>query len=588
MLLPTLLCCAQTFLSPTPTAAATAAPRLLVDQTDDGTIWVRGNDYKLSLTSAGARFRVRTGPARPTEAFELAPPAAFAGARALAVAADAEPVLHGRTVTYARGDLVEVWTLEPAGARQNFLLLAPPPAGDLLLRIPHSGELAPVAAAGPLAFRGAGGSEVRYGDWFAVDPLGRSAAGRPTADASAIEIRVPDAFLRAAQYPLWIDPLVSVTTVVSSTHDVSDAELANDDSLGIVTTCYTDTFSKGDQDIVATRVNESGVFLSELPIEISDESTDHPSIANHESANQFLVAWTDVGDEPYELFRIRARTIQASSGALGSIWSVHAGDGASFPAVGGSSSSSTSANYYVVWNEYGLIPLVDPDVAGRTVSPSGSMGSRSLLDGRSSEQSVARISKRSGNGNRWMVVYTTALANGVSSVDCAVVNTSGTVLLDKHSLTNSVASVPDVDGDGTEFLTVFQGDDANGVGNIFGMRSTFSGSSLSTVGYALSFVELSQAQLALDQRQPVVARTKSGFTYAYSEASSPNSGANAVFAASIHQNATPLTFTEKRVALGSGGAAKICNGLLDKRCFVLWQGFGVGTDELDMAVYDAP
>ncbi|TAJ19147.1 MAG: hypothetical protein EPO68_06730 [Planctomycetota bacterium] len=589
-MLSSLLLCGASALVPAPRPHVSAPPagRLLVEQSTDGAIWARGDDYKLSFARDGARFRVRTGPARPTESLALAPPTASVGARALELAADVAPVLDGRTVTFARGDLVELWQLEPQGARQNFVLLAPPPAGDLVLRIPHAGELAPSAGAGPLAFRGPGGSEVRYGDWFAFDPLGRCAAGRPTSDGAAIEIRVPDAFLRAAQYPLWIDPLVSVATIVSSTHDVSDAEIANDDSLGVIATCYTDEFSKGDLDIVATRVTESGAFLSELPIEISDEFTLNPAIANHESANQFLVAWEDLGDQPYELSRIRARTIHANTGALGSVWSVHAGDACGFPAVGGSSSSSTGANYYVVWQERGLVPFLDPDVVGRTVNPSGSMGSRTVLDGRSSVQSLARISKRSGNGSRWMIVYTTDLANNVRSVDCAIVNTSGSVLLDKHSLSNGVYSVPDVDGDGTEFLTVMQSANSAGHGDIVGLRSTFTGGTPTTVGYALGFFELTASQYARDQRQPVVARTKNGFTYAYSEAPNSGSAADSIFAASILQTATPLTFTEKRVALGSGGAAKICNGLLEKRSFVLWQTLGVGTDELDMAVYDAP
>jgi hypothetical protein len=570
---------------PAPQIVPPAPGRLLVDVAEDGAIWARGDDYKLSLDANGARLRVRSGPDRRADALAFAPPQARVGAHELALRANAPALLHGRGALYERGALVEIWQFQPDGARQNFLLLEPPPPGELVLRVPIAGDFGQVASASGLAFRSSDGAQIRYGDWLAFDQRGLALDGRPAVVDGAIEIRIPAAFLRAAEYPLWIDPLISTSTLLSSTHDISDAEIAVDDSLAIVTSVYVDAFAKGDLDIVARRHTEAGVFLSELPIEISDEYTLNPAIANHESANQFLVAWEDLGDQPYELNRIRARTIGASNGALGSVWSVHAGDSCGFPAVGGSSSSSTGANYYVVWQELGLVPFLDPDVAGRTVNPSGSMGSRTVLDGRSSDQGLPRISKRSGNGNRWMIVYTTDLANNVKSVDCAFVNTSGSVLLDKHSLSNGVYSLPDVDGDGTEFLTVLQSKNAAGHGDIVGFRTTFSGGTPTAVGYALSHFELTSSQYLRDQRQPVVARTKNGFTYAYSEAANATSAADSIYAASILQTTTPLTFTEKRVFLDSGAAAKICNGLLNKRSFVLWQGFG---DVLEMAVYDAP
>jgi hypothetical protein len=586
-MLGTLLLCGALAPVPFPPVpdSAPATGRLLVDSSEDGTLWARGDDYKVSIDATGAQFRTRTGPQRPSEILRFAPVQVRAGSHPLDVRADAPVLEDGAGALIPRGSLVEVWQFEPAGARQNFLFLEPPPTGELVLRVPVTGDLVPTVTQEGLAFRSSSGAEIRYGDWFALDQRGNVLGGRSRWVDGAIEIRVPQAFLSAAEFPLWIDPLISTATLVNETHDISDAEIAVDDSLGIVTTVYTDLFAKNDPDIIGRRHGESGAFLGEHAVDISDEHTINPAIANHESANQFLVAWEDLGDEPYELSRIRARTISASTGILGSIWSVHAGDACGFPAIGGSSSSSTSANYYVVWQELGWIPVVDPDIAGRTVSPSGAMGSRSMLDGRSSEQSTPRISKRSGNGNRWMIVYTSKLANNVSSVDCAVVNTSGTVLLDKHSLSNGVYALPDVDGDGTEFLTVFEGDDAIGQSNIMGMRSTFGTGGLSTVGYALSFNELTGSQYGLDQRQPVVARTKSGFAYAYSEAVDSNSPATSVYAASISQTTSPLVFTEKRVLLGSGAAARICNGLLDKRCFVLWQGF---SDDLQMATYDAP
>lgn len=587
LLLPCVSSAAQAPLAPAARPVGAAA-RLLVDRdAETGTLWVLGAGYKLSLDASGARFRVPSADRAAVRTLALAPVEARAGDTVLDLAAAPLPERVGDGARFARGALEERWQFHPGGVRQSFLLLQPPPAGDLVLRIAVGGDLEHEPDGGELRFASADGARVAYGDWLAIDAQGRQSAGRPRLVDGAIEIDVPAAFLAAAAYPLLIDPVIASAVLHATTHDIHSHDVAVDESLGALLQVHQETFAAGDDDVIARRYTTAGAFLGETAIDISDAASETPAVANHEAANQFLVAWTDFPDGPYEVAQIRGRTHAAGSSALGSSFAIKTGDFAGFPDVGGPSSSSTVAPYYVVWHELSGFFSPHGDVSGRTVTPSGATGPKARLDSRSSDQSPPRISKRSGPGGRWMVVYTTELANGVASVDAAFVQHTGAVLHEEVSLTHGVVAQPDVDGDGTQFLTVFQSADGAGFGDIHGVRTTF-GSALSHVAINLSSKELPLAQLILHQVQPTVARHGDGFTYAYMEAATTTTSAFRVFAATLTASTSPVTFTEKRVSLSPFSGAfvpRACNGLLDEPVFVAWLSPG-NPDLLELAVYE--
>jgi hypothetical protein len=561
-------------------------PRLLVDRAEDGTIWALGGDYKLSLDGDGACFRARADVRQRAHTLTLGPVTATVGTGELPVAAKVAPVLHGPNAYFARGALVEVWQFAPDGARQNFLLPEPPPRGELRLRLPLGGDLQHQLGDGPLTFTAADGTCVTYGDWLACDVAGAACTGRPTVVDGAIELRLPAEFLATASYPLWIDPLVSSTVLLTTSHDIRHVDIAVDDSLGVLMTAHEETFAAGDEDVIARRYSSSGVLLGESAIDISNQSSRSPAVANHELANQFLVVWEQVPTRPFQVARILGRTHAAASASMGSTFTVNLGDSAGIPDVGGPSSNSVHAPYYVVWQEYGLVPF-NANVAGRTVTPSGTTGAKSVLDNRTSEQGPPRISKRSGTGERWMVVYTTDVSSTVRRIDSAIVHATGAVLASKEPLTSGVYSRPDVDGDGTEFLTVFEGNDAIQGDNVVGVRTTY-GATLTHVPLALSFHELTATIAQRDQLQPCVSRTKDGFTYAYMESTVPGGTSFMIHAASIGIAAAPLVFADRHVPLAtstSGYIPHIGNGLLSNRSFVSSLRPG-SLDQIELAVFD--
>ncbi len=583
-----------------PARLAPPAQRLLVDQDEAGTIWVRGNDYKLSLDAKGAKFRVRKVARQSASALALGTLEASVAGIPIALASDVAPQLHGNGARFERGAIAELWEFSAAGARQNFLLPERLAAGDLVLQIPLLGELRAAEAAqegAGLSFRRGGEALVNYGEWLAFDQRGHTLRGSPTVVGDSIEIRLPADYLAAAEYPLLIDPLVSSASLFSSTHELASPEVALDESLAVLLVAYTDTFAAGDPDIVARRYTEAGQFLGESPIDISDAVSTGPAVGNHEALDQFLVAWHEFSDDPYTVIdRIRGRTIKAGNASMGASFLINLGDFCHNLDVGGTSSSSLTAPYYVVWQQmtYGAVFFGQrEDIAGRTVSPSGETGNKVVLDGRSSHQGPPRVSKRTGPGNRWMVVYATTVSDPTTRIDAAFVHGSGVVLQKEVPLPlQSQFAAPDVDGDGTDFLTVCEWKQADGQRDILGIRSTYA-SSLTHSVTNLSLLEMGTGPfLSNDQRTPTVARTKNGFTYAYLDAPSPQSAASAsLFCASVSGvNSGLPPFLEKRVSLSNNTGlfeVSMCNGLLDKRSFITWLEPGQA-DSIGLAVYDSP
>ena len=65
-------------------------PRLLLDQQTDGTVWIRGQDYKLSLSRTGARFFPRDRRSRHSHELQFLPVQVSSG-KGSTVAANSTP-----------------------------------------------------------------------------------------------------------------------------------------------------------------------------------------------------------------------------------------------------------------------------------------------------------------------------------------------------------------------------------------------------------------------------------------------------------------------------------------------------------------
>ncbi|MEZ5989707.1 MAG: hypothetical protein R3F30_11380 [Planctomycetota bacterium] len=180
---------------------------------------------------------------------------------------DAELVVAGRVPTpvradlrfeYRHGNFVEAYDLGRDGIEQSFVLPTRPAGqGDLVvagrLRTPLLAEDRGWAHA-PIAFVDEAGVDVLgYGAAFAVDAAGDRVALDTRKAGDRIELRVPEAWLETATFPVVVDPIINDTVhtggfglqqVLTSLAVASTAN-ATQPRLAIV---YSLQFNQGDED----------------------------------------------------------------------------------------------------------------------------------------------------------------------------------------------------------------------------------------------------------------------------------------------------------------------------------------------------
>jgi len=153
--------------------------------------------------------------------------------------------------------LTEAYDVRADGVEQTFVVQRrPAQRGDLVLTGRVDTALAPAAAIasahGPIAFADAGGRElVRYGAAFAVDALGRKLAIATTCAGALVRLTVPEAWLRAAQFPVTIDPLTSPVVLSSNAVESYQVGVEGESANARVMIVYTRASSQSDYDVFA-------------------------------------------------------------------------------------------------------------------------------------------------------------------------------------------------------------------------------------------------------------------------------------------------------------------------------------------------
>lgn len=128
---------------------------------------------------------------------------------------------------YDLGGIVEAWDVRDEGVEQTFVLTAPPRnGGELVIRGRVTGPLSATdrgAAHGDVLFHDAAGNAVlRYGAATAIDARGDTRPMTTAVDGGEVTLRLDAGWLRAAQYPVVVDPLVGIALIVQHGAPVGD------------------------------------------------------------------------------------------------------------------------------------------------------------------------------------------------------------------------------------------------------------------------------------------------------------------------------------------------------------------------------
>lgn len=344
--------------------------RLDVDVHADGTVWVRGRDYKASFGRDGVAFIPFLGSDAPRNyPLDIAIDRVTIAGVELSFRSDAQAVVDGSSIVFDRGSFQERYVLAPGGIEQTFVFDDLPRRGEIAIVIDACGELAGVSDQDGFRFENERG-HVRYGRAFSYDARGEKQSIESTLAARKIELVVPAERVAAAELPLTVDPVLSTFNVRDTPIDEFAADTAYDVSNGVFLTVFEEVFSAVDHDVRAVRHTAGGSTMDWQWIDISASNWADPAVANLSASNQFLVV-AAVGQAPNR--DIYGRTVGAVAAlpvglaievsASVAIHDKHA------PDVGGDSWVSGSANYCVVWQA--SYSDGDDDVRGRMVDANG-------------------------------------------------------------------------------------------------------------------------------------------------------------------------------------------------------------------------
>ncbi|TAJ21534.1 MAG: hypothetical protein EPO68_04540 [Planctomycetota bacterium] len=278
-----------------------------------------GADYKARFDAQGFTFVPALGRAVEHEQslhFALRSAGREHGP-ALALDLAAAPSVDGISAVYERAALVERYALSSAGVEQSFEIAAPPAGdGDLVVRGAFASTLPRTEAVAGLRFATHEHGGVSIGAVTGIDALGRSVQGSLALADGELELRLPDAFVDQAAWPVLVDPLFGTVFGVSAgANDDSSPDVANEASNNTYVVTWQRDFSSASSEIRAQRVQTDGNLAGGTIFVSSGGYNAHPSIAGNTLTNAMLIAWQTAGNV-FGPYNVVCRNVDTNTGIL--------------------------------------------------------------------------------------------------------------------------------------------------------------------------------------------------------------------------------------------------------------------------------
>lgn len=333
--------------------AGTVQPRssaLYFDAPGDGSIWVRGANYKASFTTEGACVVPFMGARAPANRpVRFIPESASIGGRPLAFEHSVPASRAGSTIAFDRTSFVENYAVGADSMEQTFVFAELAARGELVITLRvHTDLAAEGVTSEGLRFTCEAGGLI-YGRATALDARGRTAPIESRFEHGLVELRVPASFVDSATLPLTIDPVISTFAIDTTTLNDHEPDVAYDPSTDRYMVCYEETFSGTDHDVYEELLDSTGAFISGNYMDYTTDNWQHPRIANNARASQFMVV-AHIGAAPSR--GITSRVASAGLNVPGNQVLVSAPYFAwdqVNPDIGGNPGSDPDSLYLVVW-----------------------------------------------------------------------------------------------------------------------------------------------------------------------------------------------------------------------------------------------
>ncbi len=255
--------------------------------------------------------------------------------------------------------VIEAYDLRDDGVEQSFVFPTRPAnlRGDLQVVGRIDSPVLPVAAVGvhgELAFVGAEGAGIRYGEAYAVDAEGSRLDLATTWDGSHITLTVPASFVANARYPLVIDPVVGPYRVhwdPSGNHTVSSIDLIRDDDQDQIYVALTQLATGHEHDLLLYSCDDDFRNPQLVFADITTSwSTRDANVATVGGARKCVTAFTRIFSTTEHALRWHTRAVtdgamSTSYGYLSTPSTTHDW----LPDVGGSRAFATGDHALIVW-----------------------------------------------------------------------------------------------------------------------------------------------------------------------------------------------------------------------------------------------
>lgn len=413
----------------------------------------------------------------------------------------------------------------------------------------------------------ADGRAVRVGEIVVKDAAGRALwRGLPEASLGRMRLRIPATVLKAAVYPVTVDPTVgpeypaSDPVYGSASGNQIYPSIAWNGSNFLV--AWQDSRA-GTSDVYASRVSSAGAVLDAGGIAVSTAANIqlHPVVAWNGS--DFLVAWSDYrSGTNYDAYAARvsgagvvldAGGIAVSTAANDQVPTTIASDGSSFLVVWQDTRSASFDIYASRVSGSGVVL----DAAGIAVSTGGPDKGSPSVAWNGSNFLVAWEDFRSGNGD----IYASRVSGAGVVLDAAGIAVSTPA---------SGQFSPAVASDGSNFLVAWY-DYRSVNGDIYAARVSGAGVVLDATGIAVSTA-------AGDQLYAAVAWNGSNFLVAWTD---NRSGASSdIYASRVSSAGVVLDASGIAVSTAAGGQHRVKVASDGSNFLAAWADFRAGASDI--------
>ncbi len=593
---------------PLPVAPVTSAPFhgvFVADPAADGSLWVRGERYKLGLTVDGAVYQPLFGPAASRDfPLQVRLVRLRVGERDLPVTPRGgwqQP--QERVFTRDCGPVRECWRALPEGAQVAFAIPEPAGPGALSLRLAAAGDLRPVGDGPGVRFPAPALGEVRCSAATVFDAAGAQLALPVTVVDGELAIEVPAAFTAVARWPLLVDPLLTTVAVDATVSERRNPRVACEPTTGNWLVVAEEHLSATDVDLVCSRYSSADppVLLDTVYADNTPELTHNPDVGFVAATQRFILGWHNATNGVFQ-FRNRQANSTTQSTTIG----IGGGIGNDLEnAVRIGSSIGPDRFLLVLFRHQGGLATPLTSMAASLHSSSGALfsvvtvpvGTFASMQNIASPGDVSTLASAS---DKWLIAWpeqtATFLPNYLARMQAIGFTTStGPLTLEPSVIltpvNSAVVSGAAIAGRGGNLFAVWSrvsaatGSDLHGVpiGVVGGVFAPL------TTEQNLSAQE-PNGLVARAQRAPVVSFDGTRFVYGYLE--DDGAGTTLPFAATVLVTGTAVAWHEGHLQLGTDHTSTLdlgygANSVPGVHWAVVQQLGPTGTGDVQAAVLDA-